>query len=217
MALGGKVHAWLKSLYSTAPMFELINGSLNRWGPNIFLDSQTFRRCLICMNKISPSTFKSLFLKFPEMPNTKSHGAWSLRLKNAGMKRLEVNHWHIHSLIDKAFTHISIEASGMHTFPCVDMQTHWRRPGPPLILQILPGHASSCLLYKEGVLFWGAESELQDLVQDALIQGGVVPYRQRGISQESKEHNEKTNSSIIQPSDAPWLQATPIGCILHLC
>lgn len=69
MALGGKVHAWLKSLYSTAPMFELINGSLNRWGPNIFLDSQTFRRCLICMNKISPSTFKSLFLKFPEMPN----------------------------------------------------------------------------------------------------------------------------------------------------
>lgn len=106
MALGGKVHAWLKSLYSTAPMFELINGSLNRWGPNIFLDSQTFRRCLICMNKISPSTFKSLFLKFTEMPNTKSHGAWSLRLKNAGMKRLEVNHWHMHSLIDKASTHI---------------------------------------------------------------------------------------------------------------
>lgn len=106
MALGGKVHAWLKSLYSTAPMFELINGSLNRWGPNIFPDSQTLRGCLICMNKISLSTFKSLCFKFPEMPNTKSHGAWSLGVKTAGMKGLEVNHWHIHSLIGKVFTHI---------------------------------------------------------------------------------------------------------------
>lgn len=159
MALGGGSPCRLKSLLSTAPVFQLINSSLSRWGPNIFPDSQTgnqtFLRCLICMNKISPSTWNFLKCQI-----TKSHSTRTLRIKTAGMKRLEVNHWHIHSLIGKAFTHIYYCWGQWHAHISLCRHTDPLKETTP-ILWFLPGHASSDLPCKEGSLFWGTASEWQ--------------------------------------------------------